>query len=462
MLRRPSEHRLSLEERVAVVVAIAIAVGVHLAIFAGGSGIGRITREERKRERLMVIRRVREITPAPEPMVRVPDPRRAQAAPEAPPLGAPAAESPKPEQKVSPHGVLPPPKAEVSPAMEEELQESIRKKEGDLGPREEQKSSEVGDNSVSVVTDVAAASFSINGPSEYRGTGTFWIRRGAPPGTYRIAFGAVEGFGTPPPQTKELQEKGQIVFVGKYRRSTEIVVESNVPGARVTVYRPDGRSIDLSCPGRVLLDDPPSGVYTAVFKDVPGHIAPAPISKNLAPGSGLSFFGEYRQSPLARAQETAAAEKEAAAAKEAAEREAAGGASGAGGRKSGRSDAGGGTGSGRKGTGLAGPEEGGLDRRVQMVVKSYPSTDIERGFDPIPYPGVIIRRSNFQQGWCQVYLIVDVDEEGRARHITIERPTQESRPQFDALIRAVEAAVRSWDYDRVKAEVHVDVRFYVE
>ena len=50
MLKRPSEHRLTVEERVAVVIAIAVAVGVHLAIFLGGSGIGYLAREEQKRE----------------------------------------------------------------------------------------------------------------------------------------------------------------------------------------------------------------------------------------------------------------------------------------------------------------------------------------------------------------------------------------------------------------------------
>ena len=105
MLKRPSEERLTLEERVAVVVAIAVAVGVHLAIFLGGSGIGHLAREEQKRERLMVIRQVREITPAPELAVRVPDPRRVQVPAEPAPEGkAGGSPPPKPEQKVSERG----------------------------------------------------------------------------------------------------------------------------------------------------------------------------------------------------------------------------------------------------------------------------------------------------------------------------------------------------------------------
>mgnify|MGYP003425516874 CR=1 FL=1 len=103
-----------------------------------------------------------------------------------------------------------------------------------------------------------------------------------------------------------------------------------------------------------------------------------------------------------------------------------------------------------------------LDRRVQMIVKSYPPTQIEEDHDAIPYPGVIIRKSSFQQGWCQVYLILDVDEDGDVEKVIVQRPDPKEQPRFEALIKAVENAARRWDYDRVKAEVHVDVRFYVE
>ena len=75
---------------------------------------------------------------------------------------------------------------------------------------------------------------------------------------------------------------------------------------------------------------------------------------------------------------------------------------------------------------------------------------------------MIIRKSDFQQGWCQVYLILSVDDRGEVLDVTVERPRPEDRPKFELLIKAVDDAVRSWDYDRVKAEVHVDVRFYVE
>jgi hypothetical protein len=97
-----------------------------------------------------------------------------------------------------------------------------------------------------------------------------------------------------------------------------------------------------------------------------------------------------------------------------------------------------------------------------MIVKSYPPSGIEENYTAIPYPGVIIRKSNFQQGWCQVYLILSINDRGEVEEVSVERPRSEDRPRYEALIKAVEVSVRGWDYDRVRAEVHVDVRFYVE
>lgn len=452
MLKRPSDERLTLEERIAVVIAIAVAVGVHLLIFAAGGGIGHLVREEKKRERLMVIRRVREITPPPEIAMRVPDPRRVQVAADTVPAEkagvAPA--PPKPEVKVSKHGILPPPpKPEVTPEMEQDLQESKRK-EAEEAPAEKpaaaQLSAEVGNSSVSVVTDLPSASFTLNGPAEYQGTGTFWIRRSLPPGTYRIIFSPVEGFGTPSPQTKDLPEKGQIVFVGKYKRSTEVAVETNVSSAQFAIYRPDGRSLDLSRPGRAFFDDLPPGTYTVVFKDVSGYLTPLPLSRTLSAGGSLIFTADYRETSGKRTVSDPSTDSTRVSYR------------GARVKPGGEGD---GTGSG-KGAGRGGPAEAMLDRRVQMVVSSTPKTRIEERYPPIAYPEVVIRKSNFQQGWCQVYLVVWVKAGGEVGEIVVERPSPENRRPYEALIKAVEESVRDWDYDKVRAEVHIDARFYVE
>lgn len=429
MPRINPEGQITRAERLVTVIAIAGAVLIHVVVIFGWGRIYRWTQEEQKKERLMVIRRVRDIEP-PRETIPAPRSRQVPAGPEGKVGdGDKAPPPPPPDPRIKERGPEPPKETELSPSMERELEEK---------KPDQTELTERGDSSVSVVTDLSAASFIVSGPVEYRGSGTFWVRKGAPPGTYTVTFNPVAGFVTPPGQTKELVAKGQVVFLGKYRRSTELVVDSNQPGAQFTIYRPDGRPIDMNHPGRALLDDLPPGTYTAVFKDIDGYVTPPPLSRTLSPGGKLSFFGEYAANASTR---------------------------GAGGGR-GLSADGAGTGAGRSGKPAAkspgAPRGAELDRRVQMIVTSYPPSRIEEDYAPIPYPGMIIRKSNFQQGWCQVYLILQIDDRGEVERVAIERPQAGERPQFGALIKAVEGSVRAWDYDRVRAEVHVDVRFYVE
>jgi uncharacterized membrane protein YgcG len=437
------EGQITRAERLVTVISVIAAVLVHVVAIFGWGRLYQWTQEEQKKERLMVIRRVRDIAP---PRDTVPPPLRSRQVPAASEGkvggGEKSAPPPPPDPKVRDQGPEPPQETELSPAMEQELQEK---------KPDQTQLAEHGDNAVSVVTDLPGASFIVSGPSEYRGAGTFWVRKGAPPGTYTATFNPVAGFSTPPVQTKDLVAKGQIVFVGKYRRSTELAVDSNEPGAQFTIYRPDGRPLDMNRPGRTLLDDLPAGTYTAVFKDIAGHITPAPLSRTLGPGGKLSFYGDYGDAPVGRGT---------------------GGGRGSGGDGAGTgSGSGDGTGAGGTGFGRGGkpparpapvPHEAALDRRVQMIVKSYPPSRIEEDYDAIPYPGGVIRKSNFQQGWCQVYLVLEINDSGDVEKVNVERPQAPERAQFELLIKAVEGSVRNWDYDKVRTEVHVDVRFYVE
>ncbi len=448
MSRINPEGQLTRAERLVTVIAVLGAVIIHVVALFGWGRFYRWAQEEKKKERLMVVRRMRDIAPPRDVIPEPPRERSGQAGTEGRRGGGEkASPPPPPDPKVREQGPEPPQETELSPTMEQELQEQ---------PPDQSKAPEHGENSVSVVTDLAAASFIVGGPVDYRGSGTIWVRKGAPPGTYTITFNPVAGYTTPPVQTKDLVAKGQIVFVGKYRRSTELVVESNRPGAQFTIYRPDGRPLELNRLGRALIDDLPAGNYTAVFKDVPGYITPPAISRTLAPGGKLSFFGEYQEAAAGGGGAGDDAQWQGRGA----------GARGAGagaGDGYGRGSGGGSGGGGKAAVKVASsPKDAGLDRRVQMVVTSYPTTSIERYFDPISYPEVIIRKSNFQQGWCQVYLVLSVSDRGDILRVSIERPSAESRSQYEALINTVESAVRSWDYDRVAAEVHVDVRFFVE
>ena len=97
-----------------------------------------------------------------------------------------------------------------------------------------------------------------------------------------------------------------------------------------------------------------------------------------------------------------------------------------------------------------------------MVVKSYPPTSIEEDFDYIRYPEIIIERSNFQTGWCRVYLVIQTDSSGRVGKVSVERPSPAEQELYSTLIRAVENAAKRWRYEKKVAEIHVDVRFQVE
>jgi hypothetical protein len=134
------------------------------------------------------------------------------------------------------------------------------------------------------------------------------------------------------------------------------------------------------------------------------------------------------------------------------------GSGGRGGGTGGGSGTGSGTGSGSgSGRGSAGY----MDPRVKMVVTSYPSTDIERHYTQVPYPNLKIKQSKFTAGWMNVYLKLRTNSEGAIVSTEVLRPETEGvlEKQF---LDQVKREVSKWDFDPKEAEIHVDVRFYVE
>ena len=393
------ETQKTRRERLATVITLGVSALIHILVIVGGVHFYRWVEEEEQRERLMVVRRVMDTSRDTSPQPSAPAPPRRQS---------------PPEGRVKEKGPEPPP--EESTLSDDRLPAEPTDLEGEIPPEEVTQETET---VISVVTDLQAATFTIAGPSEYSGAGTFWTRKGAPVGTYAVTFHPVPGYKTPPIQSKELKPQATTVFVGKYTRSVEVkVAVNNVPGATFEIQRPDGLKVGMSTPGRAFFDNLPPGNYTIVFHDVPGYLTPAPQTRALGRGGGgLDFAGTYLP---------------------------------------------GGAGKGR-GRGTEAPKmAAALDRRVQMVVKSYPPTSIESSFDYIRYPEIIIKRSNFQRGWCRVYLVLNLDSRGNISKINIERPKPDEYDQYRQLISTVEAAVKRWSYDSQNAEVHVDVRFYVE
>ena len=312
------------------------------------------------------------------------------------------------ESSVKEEGAEPPPDTDTSRS---DALPSDLPPQGAMDPEEEE---EIVETTLLVRTDLRLATFTVTGPLELHGSGTSLLRRDIPPGDYTATFHPVAGYRTPPLVTKTLAESGRIVLTGRYTKSIEVKVTLNrVPGASFEILRPDGKKLAMNTPGSALFDNLPKGNYTIVFRDVPGYLTPAPQTRSLGSGGdSLAFAGSYLPG-----------------------------------------------GSGKK---AAGGKLAVLDKRVQMVVKSYPPTSIEENFDYIRYPGIVFTRRNFQQGWCRVYLVVKVDEDGWISEFNVERPSSEGQGRFKELIETVKKSVRRWQFDKTKAEVHVDVRFYVE
>ena len=126
---------------------------------------------------------------------------------------------------------------------------------------------------------------------------------------------------------------------------------------------------------------------------------------------------------------------------------------------------GGGTGGGGKGGNY-------LDPRVKMVVIRYPfdpsgvvneskGMNIERNFRQIPYPNLKVKQSKISQGWMNVYLKMRTDGEGNVVSVDVLRPDTNG-PLERQFVEQVKKESSKWSFDPKEAEIHVDVRFYVE
>ncbi len=72
---------------------------------------------------------------------------------------------------------------------------------------------------ITVTTNNAAATFTITGPTTYRGTGTSWSQANVPAGTYTITYGSVTGYDTPSSSSQTIVNSGDtIAFTGTYTK----------------------------------------------------------------------------------------------------------------------------------------------------------------------------------------------------------------------------------------------------
>ncbi|HEY5997336.1 MAG TPA: hypothetical protein VIU29_09950 [Candidatus Deferrimicrobiaceae bacterium] len=238
----------------------------------------------------------------------------------------------------------------------------------------------------------------------------------------------------------------------------------SVPGAAtVGVVSPGGGGGN---PGG---GSPATGITTAG----PGGPAPSPSPSTRVqtePPSKFANFLAGLQSSGVRGAAKEAAEKSQRAYK------GSGSGSGTEGWGAGSGGRGGGSGGG-SGTGFGGGSGSGsgggyLDPRVKMIVIRYPidssgivaeskGTNIEKGFRQVPYPNLKVKQSRFTAGWMNVYLKLRTNADGEVASTEVLRPETDGALERQFLDQ-VKREVKKWSFEPEKAEIHVDVRFYVE
>jgi hypothetical protein len=144
---------------------------------------------------------------------------------------------------------------------------------------------------INITTNLAEATFIINGPASYNGSGTRWTVTDAPVGTYIIIFGDVDGYVTPSSQTLTLQENSTITFNGLYDMATgSINVTTNLTEATFILNGP--ASYSGSGTGSSVADAP-VGTYEIIFGDVAGYVTPPSQTQTLRKDGAISFDGLY-------------------------------------------------------------------------------------------------------------------------------------------------------------------------
>lgn len=118
---------------------------------------------------------------------------------------------------------------------------------------------------------------------------------------------------------------------------------------------------------------------------------------------------------------------------------------------------------GGKGMGVGDGDGGYLDSLIRMNVVSYPKTSIEELYPEIDYPDLKFKRKQLQAGICRVYYRVWTDNSGRITRGQIKTPsTKEDLEKYAVFVDAVKSGVEEWVFDKVEAEIHIDVLFEIE
>lgn len=102
-----------------------------------------------------------------------------------------------------------------------------------------------------------------------------------------------------------------------------------------------------------------------------------------------------------------------------------------------------------------------LDPRVKLVVVSYPPTAIEQNHPPIIYPDMKVKKQELQTGWCNVVIRIYTDDKGKITRQRLLRPLGGGKRETLFRDHTLES-IKSWRFDGKRAEIIIDVRYFVE
>jgi hypothetical protein len=170
---------------------------------------------------------------------------------------------------------------------------------GNFASNSDQKITIAGEpGTINVSTNLAQATFNLTGAANYSGSGTSWTQSNASAGQYTMTYNAVQGWTTPPSESKTLPSDGTIAFNGNYIAIPgNINVTTNLASATFSVlhvgsgttYNGSGLSWDLS--------NASTGQYTVTYGEVDGYTTPPSQTQTLVSGATITFDEVYNKIP---------------------------------------------------------------------------------------------------------------------------------------------------------------------
>jgi formylglycine-generating enzyme required for sulfatase activity len=152
---------------------------------------------------------------------------------------------------------------------------------------------------IDATPDTIEARWTMAGPEDYSqdGYGDLTIV-GLVPGDYVLTWEQVNGYGTPPPETRSLAANNTVEFSGVYFEAGTIVIDqipSELPGAGWVLVGPHSATGF----GDSTMTFLPTGDYAVVWTDLWGYMTPQSSIQSLHASGTTTFRGIYTHDPSA-------------------------------------------------------------------------------------------------------------------------------------------------------------------